>query len=114
MRALGFEPKKEEIKKMISDIDKDGSGTIDFSEFLQMMTSKMVSHIAYIFQASIDQFKVNIENARTTSEICSELTVKTCGVFIVDLEKISHIVMAFLMLTFRHCRIVFIGVSMFD
>lgn len=43
MRALGFEPKKEEIKKMISDIDKDGSGTIDFQEFLEMMTSKMVS-----------------------------------------------------------------------
>lgn len=101
MRALGFEPKKEEIKKMISDIDKDGqnthstltqqhtvsrrqensrhrllllcvsilpyiilthhyiyifspsffsslllsscsgSGTIDFNEFLEMMTSKM-------------------------------------------------------------------------
>jgi Ca2+-binding EF-hand superfamily protein len=32
--ALGFEPKKEEIKKMIADIDKDGSGTIDFEEFL--------------------------------------------------------------------------------
>lgn len=42
MRALGFDPKKEEIKKMISDIDKDGSGTIDFNEFLVMMTSKMV------------------------------------------------------------------------
>jgi Ca2+-binding EF-hand superfamily protein len=42
MRALGFEPKKEEIKKMISDIDKDGNGTIDFNEFLEMMTSKMV------------------------------------------------------------------------
>ncbi len=27
MRALGFEPKKEEIKKMIQDIDKDGTGT---------------------------------------------------------------------------------------
>ena len=26
MRALGFEPKKEEIKKMISDIDKEGTG----------------------------------------------------------------------------------------
>ena len=48
MRALGFEPKKEEIKKMISDIDKDGSGTIDFNEFLQMMTSKMVSHMVSI------------------------------------------------------------------
>lgn len=28
MRALGFEPKKEEIKKMISDIDKEGSGKL--------------------------------------------------------------------------------------
>jgi len=26
MRALGFEPKKEEIKKMIADIDKEGAG----------------------------------------------------------------------------------------
>lgn len=43
MRALGFEPKKEEIKKMIADIDKDGSGTIDFDEFLTMMTAKMVA-----------------------------------------------------------------------
>jgi centrin-1 len=40
-RALGFEPKKEEVKKMIADIDKDGSGTIDFEEFLTMMTVKM-------------------------------------------------------------------------
>ena len=26
---------------MISDIDKDGSSTIDFNEFLEMMTAKM-------------------------------------------------------------------------
>lgn len=32
MRALGFEPKKEEIKKMISDIDKDGSGNVHHNE----------------------------------------------------------------------------------
>lgn len=43
MRALGFEPKKEEIKKMVSDIVKDGSGTIDFDDFLCMMTQKVVS-----------------------------------------------------------------------
>lgn len=42
MRALGFEPKKEEIKKMIADIDKEGSGTINFEDFLAMMTQKMV------------------------------------------------------------------------
>jgi len=27
---------------MIGDIDKDGSGSIDFEEFLDMMTAKMV------------------------------------------------------------------------
>merc|ERR1711918_276569 len=41
MRALGFEPKKEEIRKMVSDLDKDGDNTIDFTEFMSMMTGKM-------------------------------------------------------------------------
>merc|ERR1711991_916698 len=41
MRALGFEVKKEELKKMISDIDNDGNGSIEFGVFLEMMTGKM-------------------------------------------------------------------------
>uniref|UniRef100_A0A663MAY9 Centrin 1 n=2 Tax=Athene cunicularia TaxID=194338 RepID=A0A663MAY9_ATHCN len=41
MRALGFEPKKEEIKKMIADIDKEGTGKISFHDFLIVMTQKM-------------------------------------------------------------------------
>merc|ERR1712167_33421 len=41
MRALGFEVKNEELKKMVSDVDNDGNGTIEFGEFLQMMTGKM-------------------------------------------------------------------------
>merc|ERR1711886_19013 len=41
MRALGFEVKNDELKKMITDVDNDGNGTIEFSEFLQMMTGKM-------------------------------------------------------------------------
>ena len=41
MRALGFEPKKEEIMKMIRDADQDHSGVIDFPEFLDMMTQRM-------------------------------------------------------------------------
>merc|ERR1711977_263274 len=36
MRALGFE-----LKKMVSDVDNDGNGTIEFAEFLAMMTGKM-------------------------------------------------------------------------
>merc|ERR1711959_442885 len=41
MRALGFEVRNEELKKMVTDIDNDGNGTIEFTEFLQMMTGKM-------------------------------------------------------------------------
>merc|ERR1711937_75716 len=39
MRALGFEVKNEELEKMVSDVDNDGNGTIEFAEFLQMMTT---------------------------------------------------------------------------
>ena len=41
MRALGFEPKKEEIKKMITEIDKTGTGVIEYQDFLELMTFKM-------------------------------------------------------------------------
>lgn len=41
MRALGFEPKKEEVKKLIADFDKDGSGLIEYDDFLSVMTTKM-------------------------------------------------------------------------
>merc|ERR1712216_450018 len=41
MRALGFEVKNVELKKMVSDVDNDGNGTIEFVEFLGMMTGKM-------------------------------------------------------------------------
>lgn len=40
IRALGFEPKKEEIKKMIAEIDK-GDGKVSFEDFLDLMTVKM-------------------------------------------------------------------------
>merc|ERR1712137_765222 len=43
IRALGFEPSKEELKKMMADADEDGSGEIDFSEFLQMMTERILA-----------------------------------------------------------------------
>lgn len=41
IRALGFEPKKEEIKRMIADVDKEGTGKISFVDFQQLMTVKM-------------------------------------------------------------------------
>ncbi|XP_029772433.1 centrin-4-like [Suricata suricatta] len=41
MQALGFEPKKGEIKKIIAEIDKEGIGTISFEDFLAIMSVKM-------------------------------------------------------------------------
>lgn len=41
IRALGFEPKKEEIKKMIQEVDSEGTGKLSFENFLRLMTQKM-------------------------------------------------------------------------
>ena len=41
MRALGFQPKVEELKAMIAEIDKNGNGVIDFPEFLNLMTQRI-------------------------------------------------------------------------
>ncbi|KAL6656974.1 hypothetical protein ACP70R_004754 [Stipagrostis hirtigluma subsp. patula] len=41
MRALGFEMTEEQITQMIADVDKDGSGAIDYEEFEHMMTAKI-------------------------------------------------------------------------
>ncbi|XP_055984054.1 centrin-2-like [Sorex fumeus] len=40
-RAFGFEPKKEEIKKMVSKIDKEGPGKVNASDVLVVVTQKM-------------------------------------------------------------------------
>ena len=52
-------------------------------------------------------FKVNNRSTRTWCEICSKLIIKTperrhwrrSGVFIVNFEHISHLVLVFLLLT---------------
>ena len=41
MRAMGFEPKREEVRRMIAESDREGSGTISFETFQAVMSSKM-------------------------------------------------------------------------
>ena len=41
MQSLGFEAKNQTIFQMISDLDKNKSGSIDFEEFLDMMTARI-------------------------------------------------------------------------
>lgn len=41
IRSLDGNPTKEEIQDMISEFDIDGNGSIDFEEFLNIMSRKM-------------------------------------------------------------------------
>merc|ERR1712234_32265 len=40
MRSIGQNPSEAEIQDMVNTVDKDGTGNIDFPEFLLMMTLK--------------------------------------------------------------------------
>ncbi|KAH7652276.1 EF-hand-containing protein [Dioscorea alata] len=41
IKSLGQNPTEEELHDMISEVDSDGNGTIEFSEFLHLMARKM-------------------------------------------------------------------------
>jgi Ca2+-binding EF-hand superfamily protein len=41
MQSLDLDPSEEEIDRWVREIDIDGNGTVDFSEFLTMMTTKL-------------------------------------------------------------------------
>lgn len=41
IRRLDGNPRKEEIQDMISEVDIDGKGFIDFEEFLNIMSTKI-------------------------------------------------------------------------
>merc|ERR1712060_938020 len=41
MQSLGFDVKHAVVYNMVSDLDADGSGEIEFGEFLDVMTAKL-------------------------------------------------------------------------
>merc|ERR1712117_610412 len=46
MKAIGQNPSEAEIQDMVNQVDKDGTGSIDFPEFLMMMSIKSESENA--------------------------------------------------------------------
>eukprot|EP00331_Platyophrya_macrostoma_P019872 CAMPEP_0176467696 /NCGR_PEP_ID=MMETSP0127-20121128/38604_1 /TAXON_ID=938130 /ORGANISM="Platyophrya macrostoma, Strain WH" /LENGTH=116 /DNA_ID=CAMNT_0017861029 /DNA_START=139 /DNA_END=489 /DNA_ORIENTATION=- len=79
MRALGFEPRKEEIKKMIADVDREGTGTIEFHDFLELMTVKMaerdpLDEIRKAFKLfdDDDSGKISLKNLRRVAKELGE------------------------------------------
>lgn len=41
LKALGFEARKEDVKKMIAQVDKEGKGVIEYSDFADLMSAKI-------------------------------------------------------------------------
>ena len=56
MRSLGQNPTEAEIQDMINEVDADGTGTIDFPEFMALMGQRIKDTDAE--EELIDSFKV--------------------------------------------------------
>ena len=76
-------------------------------EVIWILTSIIALNWFRLSPASIYLLKVNNRNTRAGCEICSKLTIKTperhqsrcSGVFIVNVEHISHLALVFLLFT---------------
>lgn len=75
MTSLGFEAKSASIFQMLSDMDADGSGAIDFGEWLALMTKRVSdkdsrANINKIFALFDDERTgyISIKNLRRISQ----------------------------------------------
>ena len=77
MTSLGFETKSAAIFQMISDLDADGNGTIDFGEWLTLMTKRVNdkdsrANINKIF-ALYDDERTGFVSAKNLRRVAQEL-----------------------------------------
>ena len=52
MKSLGLQASQQELQQMMTEADEDGSGSIEFEEFLSMMKRKMKEN-----ESSMDDVK---------------------------------------------------------
>jgi Ca2+-binding EF-hand superfamily protein len=79
MTSLGFESKNGAIFQMISDLDTDGNGTIDFQEWLNLLTKKVndkdsrenINKIFYLFDDERTGF-ISVKNLRRVAQELGE------------------------------------------
>jgi len=82
MTSLGFEAKSASIFQMLADMDADGSGAIDFGEWLSLMTKRVSdkdsrANINKIFALFDDERTgyISIKNLRRISQEIGENVV---------------------------------------
>ena len=79
MVSLGFDSKNQTIYQMVSDLDADGNGSIDFEEFLKLMTTRLsdkdsledLKKVFYLFDDEKTNF-INIQNLRRVAKELGE------------------------------------------
>merc|ERR1712072_936606 len=77
MKSLGFDVKHAVVYNMVSDLDADGSGEIEFGEFLEVMTAKLSDkntkeEIDRVFKL-FDKDRNGTLEADDLSRVCKEL-----------------------------------------
>ena len=77
MSALGFEGKDEVVFQMMTELDKNKSGTLDFSEFLELMTTRMADRdsreeLEKVFRLIDDDGSETI-SIKNLTRVCREL-----------------------------------------
>jgi len=86
LRMLGQNPSEQELQEMVDEVDEDGSGTIDFDEFTQMMgkqlaaealeqiperPEKELAEAFRIFDVNADGY-LDFEEIKRVLDMCSE------------------------------------------
>eukprot|EP01070_Trichotokara_eunicae_P005105 Trichotokara_eunicae@DN4340_c0_g1_i1.p1 len=82
LRALGFEPKQDELRNLISKVDKENNGAISFASFQEVMTEKMADRDpqeemlkAFRLFDDDDTGKITLKNLRRVAkEIGADVT----------------------------------------
>ena len=79
LRALGFEPTKDELRRMITDVDKKGDGLLDFPQFLEAIVKKIsepdhdseIDKSFHLFDQDNDGF-IDIHDLESVADLIGE------------------------------------------
>eukprot|EP00298_Acanthocystis_sp_HF-20_P011086 c19223_g2_i1.p1 GENE.c19223_g2_i1~~c19223_g2_i1.p1 ORF type:complete len:250 (-),score=100.12 c19223_g2_i1:126-800(-) len=88
IRSLGTDPSESELQDLVNEVDVDGDGHIDFSEFLTMMAKKMaeVDEEAELREA-FNLFDTSGQGTIPVSQLCS--AVRSLGAETDEAECLS-------------------------
>lgn len=94
MLTLGYNPKKQMIYQLVSDLDFDESGGVDFQEFVKMMTTKPcekdtdedIERVYYMYDNEKKGYITKEDMIEAAQEIKEELTEEEIEIIIQEID----------------------------